>query len=195
MILINNNKFTESRERISRRQVLGIGLAVTAAALIPESIFAAARDLSPEREISFYNLHTHETLDVVYWKDGLYDPEALSRINHIFRDSRTGKEKVINAGLLDLLSSIRQKLKSKEPFHLYSGYRTPRSNAILRRQNKGASKNSLHMYGKAVDLRLPGHSLKVLRKAAMSFRQGGVGYYPRSKFVHIDVGSVRYWWG
>jgi uncharacterized protein YcbK (DUF882 family) len=180
---------------MSRREFVSMGMVTVAAAFIPHKILAAVEDISIEKKLFLYNASTHENLETVYWKDGQYIREALSEINHIFRDFRTSKVKAINTDLLDLLFSIQQKLKSKEPFHIISGYRTPRSNAILRKKMKGVAKNSLHMYGKAVDLRLPGYSLRAIRRAAMSFRRGGVGYYPRSKFLHIDVGNVRYWWG
>ncbi len=183
------------RGTMSRRQFLHTGLLTAAAVCIPGKILASVRDRDPEKKLLFYNAFTHEHLETVYWIDGLYVPEELSKINHLFRDHRTGKVKVINTDLLDLLYHVQKKLESKKPFHIMSGYRTPRSNALLRKRNKQVSRNSLHMYGKAVDLNLPGYRLKDVRRAAMSFRRGGVGYYPRHKFVHIDVGDVRYWWG
>lgn len=196
MRLWDNNRDSLADAGISRRKFLGMGLISMAAAVVPKGAFASAGEhIISERELAFYNLYTHENLDTIYWRDGQYIPEALSEIDYIFRDRRSGKVKRINRRLMDLLFNIQKKLGSKEPFQLISGYRTPRSNAILSKTNKGVAKNSLHMYGKAVDLRLPGYSLKAVRRAAMSFKAGGVGYYPRSKFVHIDVGNVRYWWG
>jgi uncharacterized protein YcbK (DUF882 family) len=191
---------------MSRRDFLGLGFATAITALVPGKILSAAEKPLPgfftefappsgEKKLSLYNAHTHEDLDIVFWQDGEYIPEALSKINYLFRDRRSGKVKGIKTDLLDLLFSVQQKLKYREPFHIISGYRSPGSNKLLRKRKKGVAKNSLHMYGKAVDIRVPGHSLKKVRKAAMSFRSGGVGYYPRSKFVHIDVGPVRYWWG
>lgn len=180
---------------ISRRKFLGIGLVTAVSALVPSGVYAAAKELSPEKTISFYNVYTHENLAEVYWKDGLYVPEALSQVNHIFRDIRTGRETKINKELIDLLHDLQQELNTDEPFHITSGYRTPRSNELLRKTKKGVAKNSLHMYGKAADIRLPGYSLEEVRRAAMNLRAGGVGYYPRSKFVHVDVGDLRYWRG
>jgi uncharacterized protein YcbK (DUF882 family) len=191
---------------MNRRDFLGLGLAAAITALVPGQILSAAEKPLPgfftefappsgEKKLSLYNAHTHENLDIVFWQDGEYIPEALSKINYLFRDRRSGKVKGIKTDLLDLLFSVQQKLECREPFHIISGYRSPGSNKLLRKRKKGVAKNSLHMYGKAVDIRLPGNSLKTVRKAAMSFRAGGVGYYPRSKFVHIDVGPVRYWWG
>jgi uncharacterized protein YcbK (DUF882 family) len=99
----------------------------------------------------------------------------------------------IDVGLLDLVHAIAVKLKAQEPFHIISGYRSPQTNAMLLQQGRGVAKKSLHLHGKAIDLRLPGCSLSVLRRVAMDMRGGGVGYYPRPDFVHIDVGRVRYW--
>jgi uncharacterized protein YcbK (DUF882 family) len=186
--------------------MLKAGLLAATAALFPGALLTGAEGSSlprfsddalslPERNLVLYNVLTRETLEVAYWKDGRYIPEALSDINHIMRDSRTGREKDMKTELLDLLFLIRERLNSPEAFHIVSGYRTPGSNAYLRKRRRGVARNSLHMYGKAVDLRLPGCRLKDLRHTAMSFKTGGVGYYPRSKFVHIDVGDVRYWWG
>jgi uncharacterized protein YcbK (DUF882 family) len=95
--------------------------------------------------------------------------------------------------LVDLLSTIRSKLATKEPCHIISGYRCPATNALLRKRNPGVAKKSLHVQGKAADIRLPGRDLSVLQRVAMSMRRGGVGYYPKSQFVHVDVGRVRYW--
>jgi uncharacterized protein YcbK (DUF882 family) len=192
---LNNKIIPADRIKIYRRKFLKMGLLTAAAALVPPKILAAVKDHSQEKKLFFYNAFTHEDLETVYLKDGQYIPEEVAKIYHLFRDHRTGRVKIIHSDLLDLLFSVQKKLDTKEPFHIISGYRTPRSNELLSKRNKAVAKNSLHMYGKAVDLRLPGYSLKAVRKAAMSFRQGGVGYYPRSRFVHIDVGNVRYWWG
>lgn len=185
----------KDRNAINRRKFLGIGLATMAAAFLPKRLFAAAEDIALERNISFFNAHTHENLDIVFWKDGNYIAEALPEIDHIFRDTRTEQVKTISTDLLDLLFFVRQKLQCIEPFHIVSGYRTPKSNNLLRQSTKGVAKNSLHMFGKAVDLRLPGYSLKTLMQTVKSFRAGGVGYYPGPAFVHVDVGQVRYWQG
>jgi len=180
---------------ITRRDLLALGLVTAASTIFPLKAHAVAEKISSQKELFFYNVNTHENLNAVYWKDGMYLPDELARINHIFRDIRSGKEREININLLDLLFDLKEKLKSKEPFHVMSGYRTPKSNAMLRKRKKGVAKNSLHMYGKAVDISMPGYSLKGIRKTAMKLRAGGVGYYPRSKFLHLDVGEVRYWWG
>jgi uncharacterized protein YcbK (DUF882 family) len=179
----------------TRREFLGLGLTAAAASLVPSEIYAAAKEIQPEKIICLHNVYTKETLETVYWKDGKYLPEALSDINHIFRDIRTGQEKTISKKLINLIYDLQQEIKADGHFHVISGYRTPRSNALLSRTTKGVAKNSFHIYGKAVDIRLPDYNLSTLRRKAMKLRGGGVGYYPRSNFIHVDVGSVRYWRG
>ena len=191
---LSDNKQNMLDRTISRRDLLALGLVTAASAVFPFNV-AASEKVSSQKELSFYNVYTHENLKAVYWKDGMYLPEGLATINHIFRDSRTGREREININLLDLLFEVKEHMKSKEPYHIISGYRTPKSNAILGKRNKGVAKNSLHMYGKAVDISMPGYSLRGIRKVAMKLKSGGIGYYPRSKFLHLDVGEVRYWWG
>ncbi len=194
--LQNNIKNIKTVQEISRRKLLVLGLVTVASALIPETPLAAIEKIvAPERSLFFYNVYTGEELKTVYWKNGEYIPEALDDINFMLRDVRTGKVKPINKKLLDVLYGVRKQLKCDEPFNMISGYRSPRSNAILRKSKKGVARNSLHMYGKAIDISLPGYSLRGLRRAAMDIHGGGVGYYPQSKFVHIDVGAIRYWRG
>jgi uncharacterized protein YcbK (DUF882 family) len=123
----------------------------------------------------------------------MYLPQALRDINHILRDHRTGEKKEIDTYLLDLLFTLQQKLESRGPFHIISGYRSRGTNSLLRMTSKGIAKNSLHTDGKAVDIRLPGYDLKRVRHAALDLQLGGVGYYPLSDFVHLDVGRVRSW--
>jgi uncharacterized protein YcbK (DUF882 family) len=166
------------------------------ASLSPCPVLGAIRESpSPERSLSLYNPNTRESLHTTYWSNGKYLQKALSDINHILRDRRTGEIKQINTRLLDLLNAIGMELKTQKPFHIISGYRSRRTNALLRKCGKRAAKNSLHIQGKAVDIRLPGYRLSALRRAAFKLKGGGVGYYPRSRFVHIDVGPIRYWRG
>ncbi len=181
---------------ISRRKVLSMGLITMASSIIPSKAISAVEEiLVQERMLCFYNLYTKETLEAVYWKDGNYVQEGTAKLSHILRDIRTGKVKNIDRNLLDLLFALQQKLGNNEPFHIISGYRTPRSNALLSEKKNGVAKQSLHMYGKAVDIRIPGHKLRDVRRAAMKLKGGGVGYYPRSNFIHVDTGNIRYWWG
>ena len=196
MNLLKNKKEIIVDPLVDRRTLIRMGLITAAAAVVPGNVLASAIDpVSDIRELYLYNVSTHEDLKVVYWKDGWYIPEALAEIDHIFRDFRTGKVKTIKKELLDLLFNVRKKINVDEPFHIISGYRSPDSNAILRQHNKSVARNSLHMYGKAVDIRVPGYSLKTLRREVMKLGKGGVGYYPRAKSIHVDIGDVRYWWG
>ncbi len=196
MNLLKNKRKLTPAPLIDRRKFIRMGLITVAAAVIPGNALASAFEpASGIRELNLYNVSTHEDLKVVYWKEGWYIPEALAEINHIFRDYRTGKVKTIKKELLDLLFNIRKNINVDEPFHIISGYRSPRSNAILRTHQKNVAKNSLHMYGKAVDIRMPGFSLRTLRREVMKLKKGGVGYYPHARSIHVDIGEVRYWRG
>lgn len=179
---------------VSRRSILTGGLVAMASSFIPRKAFSAVKDLLlPERSIFLYNIYTGEKLQADYWSNGQYLTDALTEINHIFRDHLTETIEAIDTNLLDLLFALKEKLNINEPFHIVSGYRTPQTNAKLRKRKRGVAKNSLHMYGKAVDIRVPSYSTKALKLSAMELRAGGVGYYPRSGFVHLDVGEVRHW--
>ena len=180
--------------RIDRRRVLQWGALGLASALLPVRGFAATRASSiTERALSFHNIHTGEDLDVVYWVRGQYRDRALAKINHILRDHRTGEVKAIDPRLLDLVHALGQALHARGPFHVISGYRSPKTNAFLRATGHGVAAKSLHLQGKAVDVRLPGCALPVLHRAAVALKGGGVGYYPGPNFIHVDVGRVRYW--
>ena len=182
------------RHGVSRRGFLAAGLATTAACFLPYNVVAAvSKVFSDERALSFYNVHTGENMKAIYWNDGTYAPQALADINYILRDYRTGEVKEIDTDLLDLLFALHQKLESKSPFNIISGYRSLETNSFLSIMSKGVAKNSLHIYGKAIDIRFPGYDLKTLQRAAVDLRRGGVGYYPVSDFVHVDVGRIRYW--
>ena len=176
----------------TRRQALGL-VAGAAAALIAAPAIAAPRFAADRRALAFHNLHTGENLDLVYWSDGAYHPDALHRINYLLRDFRTGDVCPIDPRLLDLLVEVNGRLDTTDPFQVISGYRSPATNAVLRHESEGVAKSSLHMKGQAVDVRVADRSLSMLHRAAVSLRGGGVGYYPRSDFVHIDIGRVRYW--
>lgn len=175
---------------LSRRHFLKLGL-VAAAAPLP----ALAVPLTPERRLGFRNLHTGEKLDVPYWIEGEYVAETLTAINRVLRDHRTDEVAAIDTGLLDLLHHVGAALGTSKPFQVISGYRSPTSNQMLASHSAGVAKRSLHMEGKAIDVRLPGVALADLRRAGLLQQRGGVGYYPGSNFVHLDVGRVRAWQG
>ncbi|HXP31846.1 MAG TPA: DUF882 domain-containing protein [Stellaceae bacterium] len=175
----------------SRRRILAFaaGALVTAAAA-PAS---AALRFTDRRTLSFHHLHTGESLEATYWIDGRYQPRELERINRLLRDFRTGEVYPIDLELLDLLLALRRRLASRAPFQVISGYRSPATNAMLASLTEGVSSNSLHLSGQAIDIRLPDRSLGMMNRAALSLQGGGVGYYPRSDFIHLDVGRVRRW--
>jgi uncharacterized protein YcbK (DUF882 family) len=179
----------------SRRRFMQFGLCAASSFLLPEAMAApTTRSVVPaERNLSLLNLHTGEKLDTTYWIDGMYIGDELTAISKVLRDHRSGEEHPIDLKLLDLLSNIHQTLDGKQSFQIISGYRSPKTNAKLRQKSNGVAKKSLHMQGKAIDVRLPGRPLADLRKVALSYKAGGVGYYPSSDFLHVDTGRVRRW--
>jgi len=146
-----------------------------------------------EKKLSFYNIHTGEFLKSTYWIEGEYIKDEIESIYKILRDFRTGEIKPIDLKLLDLLFDLQNIVKRKESFHIISGYRSPKTNLYLRKISKGVAKKSYHMKGMAIDINLPGVDLFTLKKAAISLKRGGVGYYPKSGFIHVDTGPIRYW--
>lgn len=176
----------------SRRKFLKLGLL---AAAMPLPASASAWLAAPERRLSFHNLHTGENLDLPYWVQGDYVPESLAEINHVLRDYRTDQVAAIDTRLLDLLDRVQAKLGTSQPFQVISGYRSPATNHMLSERSSGVAKHSLHMEAKAIDIRIPGVHLADLRRTGLALQGGGVGYYPASNFVHLDVGRVRTWGG
>jgi uncharacterized protein YcbK (DUF882 family) len=165
------------------------------ASICPTAAWATIhRLLLKERHLSFYNIHTGETLHCCYFRNGSYCPDARESINHILRDHRIDAVKAIDPRLLDILQALAISLgQSDATYHVISGYRSPQTNAKLRRRSKKVASKSLHMQGRAIDVRLPKVSTRALWHAAIQLKSGGVGYYPTPKFVHIDTGRVRAW--
>lgn len=180
-----------SSSSIDRRSALRLGLG--ALSIFLPSTALAAVNATGRRAVSLANLHTGEKLKSTYWADGEYIPEALAEIDHNLRDFRTGDVHPIDPRLLDLLHDLRLRMRSKAPFEVISGYRSPATNAQLASESRGVARKSFHLRGMAIDIRLPDCDLRQLRKAALSLRRGGVGYYPKPDFVHVDVGPVRSW--
>jgi uncharacterized protein YcbK (DUF882 family) len=147
------------------------------------------------RRAFLHNLHTGEQLDAVYWEDGRYVPDALAEAMRVMRDWRNGQEHVMDPRLFDVLHGIQGRIEVNQPFQLISGYRSPATNAMLHAESGQVASHSQHMLGKASDIRVEGVELADLHKAALSLGAGGVGYYPVSNFVHVDVGRVRTWNG
>ncbi len=174
-----------------RRTLLQLGLGAVGAAAFSSKAVA----LGAARTVAFNNLHTGETLSATYWEAGAYVPDALQALNHLLRDHRTGQVHDIAPGLFDLVASLRSRVESNATVQVISGYRSPQSNAALHARSDGVASHSLHMLGEATDLRIPGVDLAYLRDAAWSLQRGGVGFYPQSQFVHVDVGRVRRWQG
>jgi uncharacterized protein YcbK (DUF882 family) len=145
------------------------------------------------RALSFYHTHTSQNLDIIYHDGHSHLPLALQQIKHFLGDFRTGEEHDIDPRLLDLLYLLQQRSGVENHFEVISGYRSPKTNAKLRNKSKGVAKRSLHMQGKAIDIRLVGAKTKNLRDLAINMKLGGVGYYSRSDFVHLDTGRVRFW--
>ena len=185
----------ETLPGLTRRQILTAGVLGSLVCLAPVQALAKLSLTGvQERSLSLLNTHTGERLkEVVYWEKGDYILDALENLNHVLRDHRTNQVHPIDPMTLDLMAAISRKVGAKQPFEIISGYRSPQTNRSLRNNSNGVAKNSYHMQGKAVDLRLPGVPLKTVRKAALDLRMGGVGYYSKSGFVHIDSGRVRSW--
>lgn len=178
---------------VSRRQALQLG----AAGLICASPLPAlgAKTEAGERVLKFCHMHTGERLSTAYWVEGNYVVDSLLEVNHILRDHRTGEKVVIDPRLLDLLHTLQSRIETNEPIEVFSAYRSPKTNATLRRRSRGVARRSYHLFGKAVDIRIPGVKPSQLVRLARSLEKGGVGFYRRRPFVHIDTGPVRYWRG
>lgn len=190
---MNTNNLPAYPRVFSRRGFLKASALALAAGLSGEVFAAVPSALTPERKLAFYNIHTGEKLNAVYWADGAYQADGLTGIYKLLRDYRSGDVSPINTGLLNLLHTLSASLDTNEPFHVISGYRSPATNAMLAEKGDGVAKHSLHMEGLAIDIRVPGRELADVRRAALALAGGGVGYYPTSDFVHVDVGRVRQW--
>jgi uncharacterized protein YcbK (DUF882 family) len=177
-------------QSLSRRHfifsVLGAGVSLA----LPVSSQASGNTV---KALSFYNLHTEEKLSLTYSEKGKYVSGALSELNHFLRDYRTGDVHTVNPELYDQLHRLQSMVETPGAFHVISGFRSPKTNNSLHEHSGGVAKNSLHMQGCAIDIRLPGKDLSHLHKAALAMAAGGVGYYPGSDFIHLDTGRVRHW--
>jgi len=181
-------------KRLSRRGFLKLGTLLAAGLALPQALYATPRPGERgKRTLRFFNTHTRERLEICYCRDGQYDHDAIKAVNTILRDHRTDEVHPIDLRLLDLLHAIRTKVGRDSCLHIISGYRSPATNAQLRRRSRGVARKSLHMLGHAADIRIPGIRTGSVRKIALAMGQGGVGYYPKSDFVHVDIGRVRAW--
>lgn len=189
-----------SAQSVSRRKFLGFGAlaagSLAASSIITPasaSIFSRSTQLDGARKIAFRNSHTGETFSGVYRVGDKYLPDAFDRINIVLRDFRTNELFPIDPRVIDIIYTVHQTTHQADPYEVLSGYRCPKTNASLRAHSEGVAKNSLHMTGQAIDLRLPGFDTKQIRNIAISLKAGGVGYYAKSNFVHMDTGDVRTW--
>ena len=146
-----------------------------------------------ERSLRFYHTHTGKSLQVTYYAGGRYLPDAMTELRVFLADWRDGKQREMDPELMNILWRIQQISANKEAYEVISAYRSEETNALLHSRSKGVAKNSQHVLGKAIDVRLRGLDLERLRETARDLRLGGVGYYPGSGFVHVDTGRVRYW--
>ena len=180
--------------RLSRRAALGmLGGAGVLAALGGSRIALASEPAA--RRIVLHNTHTRESLAVDYCSAGRYCDDALGAVNHLLRDHRNGAVHEIDPGLLDVLHDVATRCARDAEFEVISGYRSPESNAAMHARSNGVASHSLHMEGRAIDVRLVGCDIAHLRDAGLGVGRGGVGYYPSLQFVHLDTGRVRTWAG
>jgi uncharacterized protein YcbK (DUF882 family) len=179
---------------LSRRGILGI-FAATAVTAAPHyaNAFGFLRGGGDVRRLKVYSGRTGERIDMIYWIDGQYVPEAVAEINHFFRDWRNNRVHRIDARTLDIMAATWNLLDANEPYMLLSGYRSPETNAMLRQRSRGVASNSRHTIGQAADLRMNNRSVAQVARAAVACNAGGVGRYSRSNFTHVDCGPVRSW--
>ena len=178
---------------LARRGLLLGASAVIAGVAAPAVL--RAQTLPGVRRAALHNLHTGDRFNEVFYSNGRYMPDALAEAMRVLRDWRNGEEHPMDPRLFDALHDISERLDSDRPYQVISGYRSPRTNAMLHARSSGVAEHSQHMVGKAIDVRMEGVSLRDLRNAALDVGAGGVGYYPVSNFVHVDVARVRQWTG
>lgn len=185
-------------KEIDRRSFLAIGAATLGGVFVPAIASPALAVPLPQRKggtrrIAFRNTHTGESFNGVYRIGDKYLPDAFDQINHVLRDHRADRQYPMDPRVLDIIYQVREMTGKSDPLQIISGYRCPSTNRQLRKASSGVAKKSLHMKGQAIDFHMPGYSTARLRDLAKSLRAGGVGYYSRSNFIHVDSGDVRSW--
>lgn len=188
-----------------RRRILSVSLRLVPLAVLARSfpVRAAAPPspatppsvLTPPRALTLFNTHTDEAVTATFSAGGKYDPAVLARFNTVLRDHRSGEVGAIDPALFDYLFEVAERADAEPAFDVISGFRSPSSNELLRSRSSGVAKGSLHLQGKAVDVRLRGVQTAKFHTLALDLARGGVGYYPKSDFVHLDTGRVRHWAG
>jgi len=187
----NQNTSQAGIQLPARRRFIQTVFGATAALAVP-SVWASVPEAA-ERSLAFTHLHTGEALKTTFWADGEYLEDEIAAINKLLRDHRSGAVYGMDTKLFDQMYLLQQTTGVKGSFQIISGFRSPATNEKLRSKSSGVAKRSLHMQGRAIDIRLPGCKLKDLRNAALDLKAGGVGYYAKSNFIHIDTGRVRRW--
>jgi uncharacterized protein YcbK (DUF882 family) len=202
---IDENSAIESRRKFLKNLAYGSVLALSGCGVETATVRHGGRYGNTEqtqgvylhnpkfKTLSFEHTHTGEKLKLTYFEHGKYIKGALHEINYLLRDFRTDDIHPIDTKLLDQLFDLKQTLGLNKPFHIISGYRSPFTNAQLRKNSHGVAEHSYHLQGRAIDIRVEGVSSKTVRNTALALAQGGVGYYPRNNFVHLDSGRFRTW--
>lgn len=190
-----DQKETGLGHALSRRDILKMGLVGFLGAVTPLALPGQSNAMPnvASWKISFRNAHTGESFNGVYRIGDRYLPDAFDRINYVLRDFRTKEVFPMDPRVIDLVKVLQDKSRSSAPIEVLSGYRSPKTNSMLRGASGGVARNSYHMYGQAMDIRIPGFNTRKLRDLAKRERVGGVGFYARSNFVHVDTGDVRSW--
>lgn len=181
----------KSRVLMTRRKFLTSGGAALTTFLLPKFSYGTSQF---EKKLTLYNPHTSEWFKEIFWAEGDYIPEQLEALNHFLRDPSNGQTTTIDSKLFDLMHTIQKTIGEKIPFEIISGYRSKEFNDQLRKKGQGVAKNSKHIEGKAVDIRMAGISLTKLRDAAKAQKYGGVGFYPKSNFIHVDIRKDCVYW-
>jgi len=196
----NNNKTEQSSPCELRRRLVFTGAissvlpwAINSAGAASTPVAARQTIVYPDRELSLYNIHTGEKEKIVYWADGKYLQSGLNQVNWLMRDFRTNEVKTIDPRLINIVYLVTRQLDSTKPVMLLSGYRSKKTNDMLRKTTEGVARRSYHMAGRAIDIRIPRVQTRSIQRAALRLAGGGVGYYPNSDFVHLDSGPVRTW--
>jgi len=192
--LKRDNQTVCGDKRLSRRNFLkGLACSSMMALGMPDIVHAAFSGVKVHKTLAFEHHHTGETLNITYYEQGRYVYGALEEISYFLRDYHNDEVHSVDPALLDQLHNVKLLLGVNTPFHVVSGYRSPQTNASLRRHSRGVARQSLHMEGRAIDIRMEGVSAKTIRDAGLALQSGGVGYYPSSNFVHLDTGDTRAW--
>lgn len=177
----------------SRRSIIFASGALALTSIMPNQSLASFLSARSKRKLALFNTHTKEEVEVTYWRNGKYDEASMLKLNELLRDHRQESVIAIDANVIDQIFALQKRVGSRERIDIISGYRSKTSNEELRQRRRGVAKRSYHTLGRAIDICIPDVGLRSQRLAALRLSAGGVGYYPRSKFIHLDSGPVRAW--